>query len=105
VNDRNYQDSFLTYLASQDVPTTVFDKDVTRVALRLSELQIGFDSGISIIAPVKRVREDIKIDEHSDGTSTVTVKGKITSTRSHYNPRKPDAPHTGSQAAKADPAE
>ncbi|MEV3972785.1 nucleoid-associated protein [Streptomyces sp. NPDC050698] len=96
------QDSFLTYLASQDVPTTNFDKDIARVALRLSELQIGFESGISLVAPIKRVREDIKIDEHSDGTSTVTVKGKITSTRSHYSPRKPEAPHPDGQAPEGD---
>ncbi|ANP52088.1 hypothetical protein J2Z21_009591 [Streptomyces griseochromogenes] len=98
------QDSFLAYLASKDVPTTIFDKDIARVAPRLSELQIGFASGISIVAPVKRVREDIKIDEHSDGTSTVTVRGKITSTRSHYSPRKLDAPHTDVQAPGADSA-
>ncbi|MEW2400331.1 nucleoid-associated protein [Streptomyces sp. NPDC046862] len=96
------QDSFLAYLASKDVPTTIFDKDIARVAPRLSELQIGFASGISIVAPVKRVREDIKIDEHSDGTSTVTVKGKITSTRSHYSARKDDAPHTDGQTPGAD---
>lgn len=91
------QDDFLNYLVSQNVPTTVFDKDVARIAPRLSELRLGFDSGISIVAPVKRVRENIKIDDHSDGTSTVTVKGKITSTRSHYSARKQDTPtHPGS---------
>ncbi|MEV0936385.1 nucleoid-associated protein [Streptomyces phaeochromogenes] len=100
--DLHDQDSFLAYLASKDVPTTVFDKDIERVAPRLSELQIGFASGISIVAPVKRIREDIKIDEHSDGTSTVTVNGKITSTRSHYSPRKTDAPDTDGQAPGAD---
>ncbi|MEU4154589.1 nucleoid-associated protein [Streptomyces sp. NPDC026659] len=92
------QDSFLAYLASKDVPTNIFDKDIERVAPRLSELQIGFASGISIVAPVKRVREDIKIEEHTDGTSTVTVRGKITSTRSHYSARKTDGPHTDVQA-------
>ncbi|WP_177001404.1 nucleoid-associated protein [Streptomyces sp. cf386] len=100
--DLHDQDNFLTYLASKDVPTTVFDKDIERVAPRLSELQIGFASGISIVAPVRRVREDIKIDEHPDGTSTVTVRGKITSTRSHYSARKPDAPQTDGQAPRAD---
>ncbi|MFJ6292687.1 nucleoid-associated protein [Streptomyces griseoviridis] len=100
--DLHDQDSFLTYLASKDVPTGSFDKDIARVAPRLSELQIGFRSGISIVTPVNRVREDIKIEDHSDGTSTVTVKGKITSTRSHYSPRKPDAPHTDGQAPGAD---
>lgn len=96
------QDSFLVYLASKDVPTGNFDKDIARVAPRLSELQIGFRSGISIVTPVNRVREDIKIDDHPDGTSTVTVKGKIISTRSHYSPRKLDAPHIDGQAPGAD---
>ncbi|GAA1733142.1 hypothetical protein GCM10009680_87060 [Streptomyces yatensis] len=98
------QDNFLTYLDSKDVPTATFDKDITRVAPRLSELQIGFESGISIVTPVQRVREDIKIEEHSNGTSTVTVKGKITSTRSHYSPRKPDIGDAGSQPPQPDPA-
>lgn len=103
LGDYKEQDSFLAYLASQDVPTSTFDKDIARVAPRLSELQIGFKSGISIVAPVRRVREDVKIDDHPDGTSTVTVRGQITSTRSHYSPRKPDAPSTDSPAPEAGP--
>ncbi|MFE9859206.1 nucleoid-associated protein [Streptomyces sp. NPDC005780] len=100
--DLHDQDNFLAHLAGKDVPTGIFDKDIARVAPRLSELQIGFKSGISIVTPVSRVREDIKVEDHSDGTSTVTVKGKITSTRSHYSPRKPDASHTDGQAPGAD---
>jgi len=99
------QDDFLGYLASKNTPTTVFDKDVTRVATRLSELRLGFESGISIVSPVKRVYEDVDIDDHPDGTSTVTVKGKITSTRSHYSARKQDAQPASDQAPEADSAE
>ncbi|MFS8202610.1 nucleoid-associated protein [Streptomyces sp. CWNU-52B] len=102
LDDPYDQDSFLAYLASKSVPTNIFDKDIERVAPRLSELQIGFASGISIVAPVKRVREDIKIEEHPDGTSTVTVTGKINSTRSHYSARKPDTPHTDIQTPGPD---
>ncbi|GGV72152.1 hypothetical protein GCM10010277_84720 [Streptomyces longisporoflavus] len=100
--DLTHQDSFLAYLASKGIPTTTFDKDIERVAPRLSELQIGFAGGISIIAPVRRVREDIKIVEHADGTSTVTVSGKITSTRSHYSARKPEALHSDGPAPRAE---
>ncbi|CAL9328109.1 hypothetical protein SUDANB106_00015 [Streptomyces sp. enrichment culture] len=98
------QDDFLGYLDSQNIPTTVFDKDVARVATRLSELRLGFESGIFIVAPVKRVYEDIKIEDHPNGTSTVTVKGKITSTRSHYSARKQDAQPASDQAPEADSA-
>lgn len=102
--DLRDQDDFLNHLTSKNVRTTVFDKDVARVAARLNDLKLGFESGIFIVAPVRRVYEDVEIDDHPDGTSTVTVKGKITSTRSHYSARKQDdAPPAGEQAPEADP--
>ncbi|MER5914997.1 nucleoid-associated protein [Streptomyces sp. NPDC001982] len=101
--DLRDQDGFLTYLTSKNVETSVFDKDVARVATRLSELRLGFESGIFIVAPVKRVYEDIEIDDHPDGTSTVTVQGKITSTLSYYSARKQDTQPASDQTPQADP--
>lgn len=103
--DLHDQDAFLNYLSSNNVPTTVFDKDVARVVTRLNELKVGFESGIFIVAPVKKVRDDIHIEDHPDGTSTVTVTGKINSTRSHTSRRKQDAQSSDSAASEVDSAQ
>jgi hypothetical protein len=95
------QDNFLDYLDSHNVPTTVFDKDVARIETRLSQLRLGFESGVFIVAPVEKVRDDINIEDHPDGTSTVTVSGRITSTRSYAPPggrRRKDAQHSDGAA-------
>jgi hypothetical protein len=104
--DLHDQDGFLEYLGSHSVPTTVFDKDVTRIATRLSELRLGFENGIFIVAPVKAVREAVDVVDHPDGTSTVTVQGKINSTRSHASRRKQETTQpSDDDASEADPVQ
>lgn len=104
--DLRDQDGFLDYLGSHNVPTTVFDKDVTRIATRLSDLRLGFESEIFLVAPIAALRDNIDINDHPDGTSTVTINGKITSTRTNARRRKQgDQPADSDAAAKPDSAE
>lgn len=99
------QDSFLEFLSGHNVPVRVFDKDTADIDNRLNQLRLGFDSGIFIVAPVETVREDITVEDHDDGTSTVTIDGVITSTRSYAGGRrKKDARSADGSAAPDTPS-
>jgi hypothetical protein len=74
VNDR---ESFLHYLAANDAPTTVFEKDVAMVKTQLRGMRIDIENNIFVFVPPGQA-DKVSFDaETVEATTTTTIQGAL----------------------------
>jgi hypothetical protein len=75
--DQAHRDSFLPYLAANDVPTTVFDKDTTPIKTQLRGLRIDIENNIVVLVPPGQ-EDKISFDgDTADTTTKTTIRGAV----------------------------
>ncbi|MFJ1797151.1 nucleoid-associated protein [Kitasatospora griseola] len=83
-----HRDDFLEYLTSQDVPASVFDKDIEDVENKLKKLRVAFANGVFIVAPLDAMHDDgtVLVEDHGEGRTSVTITGTVTNTSAYSTP-------------------